>query len=68
MPLSSRMFVIAFDEKVVLNGISFHLHHGETKALFGVAGSGKSVLLKLAMGLMRAGQRTHSCSAKKSPT
>jgi phospholipid/cholesterol/gamma-HCH transport system ATP-binding protein len=44
---------LAFDEKVVLNGISFHLNHGETKALFGVAGSGKSVLLKLAIGLMR---------------
>ncbi|MGA9353147.1 MAG: ATP-binding cassette domain-containing protein [Terriglobales bacterium] len=44
---------LAFDEKVVLNGISFCLHHGETKALFGVAGSGKSVLLKLAIGLMR---------------
>jgi len=44
---------LAFDEKVVLDGISFRLHHGETKALFGVAGSGKSLLLKLAMGLMR---------------
>lgn len=44
---------IAFDEKVVLDGISFKLHHGETKAIFGVAGSGKSVLLKLAIGLMR---------------
>ena len=44
---------LAFDEKVVLEDISFCLHHGETKALFGVAGSGKSVLLKLAMGLMR---------------
>jgi len=44
---------IAFDEKVVLDGISFRLPHGETKALFGVAGSGKSVLLKLAIGLMR---------------
>ena len=44
---------IAFDEKVVLDGISFHLAHGETKAVFGVAGSGKSTMLKLAMGLMR---------------
>ncbi|MGA3194782.1 MAG: ATP-binding cassette domain-containing protein [Terriglobales bacterium] len=44
---------IAFDEKVVLDGISFRLPHGETKALFGVAGSGKSILLKLAIGLMR---------------
>lgn len=44
---------IAFDEKVVLDGICFRLPHGETKALFGVAGSGKSILLKLAMGLMR---------------
>ena len=44
---------IAFDEKVVLDGVSFQLPHGETKALFGVAGSGKSVLLKLAIGLLR---------------
>jgi phospholipid/cholesterol/gamma-HCH transport system ATP-binding protein len=44
---------LAFDDKVVLNGISFRLNHGETKALFGVAGSGKSVLLKMAIGLLR---------------
>ncbi len=44
---------IAFDEKVVLDGISFQLAHGETKAVFGVAGSGKSTMLKIAMGLLR---------------
>ena len=44
---------IAFDENVVLDGVSFQLAHGETKALFGVAGSGKSTVLKLAMGLLR---------------
>jgi ATPase subunit of ABC transporter with duplicated ATPase domains len=46
---------IAFDENVVLDGVSFRLPHGETKALFGVAGSGKSVLLKLALGLLLSG-------------
>jgi phospholipid/cholesterol/gamma-HCH transport system ATP-binding protein len=44
---------IAFDEKRVLDGISFRLAKGETKAIFGVAGSGKSTILKLALGLMK---------------
>jgi phospholipid/cholesterol/gamma-HCH transport system ATP-binding protein len=44
---------LAFDDKRVLDGVSLRLSHGETKALFGVAGSGKSVLLKLALGLMK---------------
>ena len=44
---------IAFDEKVVLQNICFQLPHGETKAVFGVAGSGKSTMLKLAIGLLR---------------
>ena len=43
---------LAFEENVVLDGVSFHLPHGETKALFGVAGSGKSTILKMAMGLL----------------
>src|SRR5438874_6280279 len=37
---------LGFDQHLVLRGISFRLHRGETKVLFGVAGSGKSVILK----------------------
>ena len=44
---------LAFEEKEVLRGISFRLPFGETKALFGVAGSGKSTILKLALGLLK---------------
>src|SRR5450755_1589449 len=44
---------IAFEDRQVLDGISFRLRHGETKAIFGVAGSGKSTILKLALGLMK---------------
>jgi phospholipid/cholesterol/gamma-HCH transport system ATP-binding protein len=44
---------LAFEDKTVLDGISFRLSHGETKALFGVAGSGKSTILKLALGLVK---------------
>ena len=44
---------LAFEEKQVLRGVSFRLAHGETKALFGVAGSGKSTILKLALGLLK---------------
>jgi phospholipid/cholesterol/gamma-HCH transport system ATP-binding protein len=44
---------IAFESRQVLDGISFQLSHGETKAIFGVAGSGKSTILKLALGLIK---------------
>src|SRR5215468_8387601 len=44
---------IAFEDQQVLDSISFQLQRGETKAIFGVAGSGKSTILKLALGLLR---------------
>src|SRR5215468_12386785 len=44
---------LAFESWQILDGISFQLNHGETKAIFGVAGSGKSTILKLALGLLR---------------
>jgi phospholipid/cholesterol/gamma-HCH transport system ATP-binding protein len=44
---------LSFAANDVLRGVSFRLARGETKALFGVAGSGKSLLLKLVLGLIR---------------
>jgi phospholipid/cholesterol/gamma-HCH transport system ATP-binding protein len=44
---------LGFDQHLVLRGVSFQLHRGETKVLFGVAGSGKSLILKLALGLLK---------------
>jgi phospholipid/cholesterol/gamma-HCH transport system ATP-binding protein len=43
---------ISFEDNAVLRGVSFQLPIGETKALFGVAGAGKSTILKLALGLL----------------
>jgi phospholipid/cholesterol/gamma-HCH transport system ATP-binding protein len=43
---------IAFDNPV-LEGISFQLPRGETKILMGVAGTGKTLILKLALGLLK---------------
>jgi phospholipid/cholesterol/gamma-HCH transport system ATP-binding protein len=43
---------IAFDLKPVLNNISFRVAHGETRIILGPAGGGKSVLMKLANGLL----------------
>ena len=44
---------IAFEDKLVLDGVSFELATGETKAIFGTAGSGKSTILKMALGLLK---------------
>ena len=43
----------AFDEHVVLRDISFSVPKGGMKILLGASGSGKSVLLKLILGLLR---------------
>lgn len=43
----------AFDDQVVLRDISFRVQEGAMRILLGASGSGKSVLLKLILGLLR---------------
>jgi len=43
----------AFDEQVVLDRVSFRVETGSMRFLLGASGSGKSVLLKLILGLHR---------------
>ena len=44
---------IAFDDDPVLEDVSFVVPHGRMTILIGPSGSGKSVILKLALGLLR---------------
>ena len=44
---------LAFDDHVVLNDCSFTVPKGDMRFLFGASGAGKSVILKLALGLLR---------------
>jgi phospholipid/cholesterol/gamma-HCH transport system ATP-binding protein len=48
-----REVTLSFDTKRVFSGVSFVLGAGETLILLGVTGSGKSVLLKLLLGLLK---------------
>ena len=44
---------LAFDDRVVLNDLSFSVAPGSLTMLLGASGSGKTVLLKLILGLLR---------------
>jgi phospholipid/cholesterol/gamma-HCH transport system ATP-binding protein len=48
-----RNVYLTFNDRTVLNDISFTLAHGEMILFTGVSGSGKSVLLRLAIGLLK---------------
>ncbi len=45
---------LAFDEKVILKDVSFTLISGHTKIILGASGAGKSVTLKIVLGLLAA--------------
>lgn len=44
---------LAFDDRVVLNGLSFKVMKGETKLILGGSGCGKSTTIKLVLGLLK---------------
>jgi len=44
---------ISFGDTLALDRLSFEIRAGETCVVFGAAGSGKTVMLKLALGLIR---------------
>jgi phospholipid/cholesterol/gamma-HCH transport system ATP-binding protein len=48
-----RHVSLSFGDQPVLSDINFRLAHGEMLFITGVSGSGKSVLLRLAMGLLK---------------
>jgi len=53
-----RDVYLAFDDKVVLDGISFTVRRGEAKVILGPSGGGKSTIIRLILGLLKpdAGQ------------
>jgi phospholipid/cholesterol/gamma-HCH transport system ATP-binding protein len=48
----------AFGPKVIYSGLEFAVHRGETVTILGPSGSGKSVLLKMLVGLLTADKGT----------
>jgi len=45
--------VLAFDDKVILDRLSFKVMKGETKIILGGSGGGKSTIIKLVLGLLK---------------
>jgi len=48
-----REVVLAFDERIILNKLSFKVLKGETKIILGGSGGGKSTIIKLVLGLLK---------------
>jgi len=48
-----RDVCLAFDEKIILDHISFTVRRGETKLILGRSGGGKSTIIRLILGLLK---------------
>ena len=48
-----RNVMLAFDDKVILDNLSFKVMKGETKIILGGSGGGKSTIIKLVLGLLK---------------
>jgi ABC-type transporter Mla maintaining outer membrane lipid asymmetry ATPase subunit MlaF len=48
-----RNVVLAFDDRVVLNNLSFKVMKGETRIILGGSGGGKSTIIKIVLGLLK---------------
>src|SRR5688572_24441223 len=44
---------LSFDDKKILNGVSFTVRRGETKLILGRSGGGKSTTIRLILGLLK---------------
>ncbi|MBX3243023.1 MAG: ATP-binding cassette domain-containing protein [Acidobacteria bacterium] len=53
-----RDVYLSFDDKVILDGVSFTVKKGQTKIVLGRSGSGKSTIIRMILGLLKpdAGQ------------
>lgn len=49
-----RDVFLSFDDKQILNGVSFTVRRGETKLILGRSGGGKSTIIRLILGLLKA--------------
>ncbi len=51
--LEFRDIHLSFEDKKILNGVSFTVRRGETKIILGRSGGGKSTIIRLILGLIK---------------
>lgn len=56
--ITIRQLAVAFGERSVLRGVDLDVYQGENVVVLGRSGSGKSVLIKLVVGLLQPGAGT----------